>query len=151
MTQNPTSVFGEDFWGQKCWCYNPGNPRTGRIQLCNPRTASHISQRPRCKMLPVPCSGSLFLSAGQLPLPPPSLPRVFPLCKLLPVSPRLLLSAWPSEEAGHRSAEWEEGSVINGILCCLHKHSGHTDSWKVSSSQGGQTQRNTRWLLQRAF
>lgn len=85
-------------------------------------------------MLPVPCSFSLFLSAGQAPtayclLPPSLLPsQSFPSLQLLPVSLGLLLSPWPSEEAGHGPAEWEEGSVINGSLGSLHKHSDYTDS-----------------------
>lgn len=133
MTHTPTSMLGESFSpGQTCWCYNPGNPNTEREFItATPDLPPTASQGHSARGCLCPCSISLFLSAGHARaalLPPSFSPSVFPFCRLLPVSQRLLLSPSPSEEAGHRSAEWEEGSVINRILCCLHKHSEYTDS-----------------------
>lgn len=125
-----------------CCCYNLVTPSEWEFSSVNPDVQPQMCL-PKSRVRGAACPLLLFTfpQCRQLPLPPPSFPaRVFPLCQLLPVSQRLLLSPWPCEQAGHVPAEWEEGSAINGIPRCLHKHAERTHSWKVSSSPGGQTQ-----------
>lgn len=99
-------------------------------QTANPAPLFHISlsQLPEipCKMLLVAPLHFTFPYSGALPRAS-RLPFSLSASSFLPPS-ALLLSLSQSEEAGHRFAEWEEGSVINGILCCLHKHLKYTDS-----------------------
>lgn len=117
-----------------------------RIKFCNPTYPCRCCPRSQREM-PLVHPAPFHFPVLQEALPCAALRHIFPFCKLLPVS----LSRSQSEEAGHRFAEWEEGSVINGILCCLHKHLKYTDSWKVSSSYAGQTERNTGRYHRKAF